>query len=294
MERQRIGFVGLGLMGREMVKNLLEEGFPVIGFDIDQKKMDAMVEMGGDKVSAPDLLPSQVDIIILSLPNSHIVNDAVNSHLRLLETGREGLILIDMTTADPFMSEALASDLRKKKMEMLDATVSGGPKMFAEKKVTIIVGGEEHIFSTCKPIFSALSQNILHVGKNGSGALMKLLVNLTSGLTRMALAEGLALCKKVGMSQHLLLEVLRNSPHYSKSMESKATRMIEKNFLPASGKTAFHLKDVNLMLDLGRRLNFPLPLTSMHAQALTSEVAKGRGDWDNTNIISFYEDLANL
>lgn len=294
MQRPKIGFVGLGLMGSEMVKNLLKEGFSVIGLDVDQKKMDMIVKMGGKRVDTPDLLASQVNIVILSLPNSYVVNDVVRTRLKLLESGKEGLILIDMTTADPFMSENLATELRTKKIEMLDATISGGPKMFAERNVTIIVGGEERIFQSCKPVFSTLSQNILYVGKNGSGALMKLLVNLTSGLTRMALAEGLALCKRAGISQHLMLEVLRKSPHYSRSMEDKATRMIEKNFLPAAGKIAFHLKDVSLMLDLGRRLNFPLPLTSFHAQALTSEVAKGRGDWDNTNIISFYEDLANL
>ena len=110
----------------------------------------------------------------------------------------------------------------------------------------------------------------------------------------MVLAEALSLCKKAGLNQRLLLQILTHSPHHSKSMEIKGAKMVEKDFLPAEGKLAFHLKDVRLILDLGRKLNFPLPLSSLHAQALTSEVAKGRGDWDNTDIISFYEDLGNL
>ena len=123
---------------------------------------------------------------------------------------------------------------------------------------------------------------------------MKLFVNLEGGLSRMVLAEALSLCKRAGLNQGLLLKILLNSRHRSKAMETKGTKMVEKNFLPADGKLAFHLKDVRLILDLGRKLNFPLPLSSLHAQALTSEVAKGRGEWDNTDIITFYEDLGNL
>ncbi len=291
---QRVGFVGLGLMGFEMVKNLLADGFQVVGYDIDPVKVDAVGQIGATGIQHPNRLASQVDVIMLSLPNSQVVNQVVKDDLGLIKKGRKGLVVIDMTTADPILSEALATELRSSGIDMLDVTISGGPAMFAEKQVSLMAGGEKHIYDRCRPIFSALSLHSLHVGKNGSGALVKLLVNLISGLSRMALAEGLALCKRAGVSQEMLLDVLRKSPHYSRSMETKATRMIEKNFSPAAGKIAFHLKDVRLMLELGKRLNFPLPLTSLHAQALTAEVAKGRGNWDNTDIISFYEDLANL
>jgi 2-hydroxy-3-oxopropionate reductase len=120
---------------------------------------------------------------------------------------------------------------------------------------------------------------------------MKLIVNLVLGLNRMVLAEGLSLGKKAGMDPQRLLNVLKKSAAYSRAMDMKGTRMIEEDFLPAEGKLGFHLKDVRLMLELGNRLNFPLVLSSMHAQALTSQVAKGRGEWDNAAIISFYRDL---
>jgi 2-hydroxy-3-oxopropionate reductase len=295
MDKQRIGFVGLGLMGKVMAGNLVSAGFPVIGFDIDQAKIDAFVKAGGEAIrSGPDHLAARVDVIVLSLPNSRVVDDAVRKTLRLFETGRKGLILIDMTTADPMMSAALATELREKGMEMLDATISGGPKLLAERDVTLMIGGQEEIFQSCQSIFSAIAKDIFYVGVNGSGALMKLFVNLLGGLNRMVLAEALSLCKKAGLNQRLLLQILTHSPHHSKSMEIKGAKMVEKDFLPAEGKLAFHLKDVGLILDLGRKLNFPLPLSSLHAQALTSEVAKGKGDWDNTDIISFYEDLGNL
>jgi 2-hydroxy-3-oxopropionate reductase len=281
-------------MGQGMARNLLSEGFPLIGFDIDQSKIEAIVEAGGKGIEIPEHLAAQVDVIILSLPDSQVVDDVVKNSLKLLETGRKGLILIDTTTADPTMSEALAIELRERGIEMLDATISGTSKMCAEKDITFMVGGGENIFHECKPILSAMAKQIFYIGKNGSGALMKLIVNLVLGLNRMVLAEGLSLAKKAGMDQRRLLEVLKQSAAYSKAMDMKGAKMIEKEFLPPEGKLAFHLKDVRLMLDLGERLSFPLLLSSLHAQALACEVAKGRGEWDNSDIISFYEDLVNL
>jgi 2-hydroxy-3-oxopropionate reductase len=190
--KQRIGFVGLGLMGKEMATNLISEGFPIIGFDIDQAKVNAIIETGGGGIAAPEKLAAQSDVIMLSLPNSYVVDEVVKKSLKLFETGRKGLILIDLTTADPFMSEGLATDLRGKGIEMLDATIIGGPKMFATKDVTLMVGGEEDFFHACASVFSALSKHVRYVGKNSAGAMMKLMVNLVGGLDRMVLAEALA------------------------------------------------------------------------------------------------------
>lgn len=177
---------------------------------------------------------------------------------------------------------------------MLDVTLSGTSKMCAEREITLMAGGREEVFKECEEIFQALGKETSFMGKNGSGALTKLIVNLVLGLNRMVLAEGLALTKRLGMDQYRLLEVLKKSAAYSKAMDMKGSKMIEKDFLPPEGKLAFHLKDVQLILDLGKRCNFPLLLSSLHAQALASEVAKGRGEWDNADIISFYQDLSGM
>lgn len=294
MKKRRIGFVGLGLMGSGMARNLIVAGFPLIGYDVDPAKVEAIVRAGGTGTQRPEEIPPKVDVIITSLPNSQVVDDVVKNSLRLFERGRRGLILIDTTTADPFLSEALAGQLREVGIEMLDATLSGTSKMCAEREITIMVGGREEIFRQCEDIFSAIGKETTFMGKNGSGAMTKLIVNLVLGLNRMVLAEGLSLAKRVGMDPRQLLEVLKKSAAYSKAMDMKGRKMIEKDFLPPEGKLAFHLKDVQLMLDLGKRYHFPLILTSLHAQALASEVAKGRGEWDNADIILFYEDLAGL
>lgn len=289
--KTRIGFVGLGLMGSRMIANLLSAGFPLIGYDIDCDRVNAFIEAGGKPVDDPTSMATQADVIILSLPNSYVVNSVVRKTLKLFEANCEDLVLIDTTTADPVMSEQLAVELRKKGIVMLDATISGTPKMCAERNITLMVGGDEKQFKNCEPIFSALAEKTYYLGKNGSGALMKLIVNLVLGLNRMVLAEGLALGEQAGMDPQQLLEVLKQSAAYAKAMDMKGSKMIEEEFLPAEGKLAFHLKDVHLMLDLGRRLNFPLMLCSLHAQALTSLVARGKGEWDNSAIISFYRDF---
>lgn len=294
MEKKRIGFVGLGLMGGGMARNLIAAGFPLIGYDIDGTRMEVFIREGGERAPAPEQIPGRVDLIITSLPNSHVVNEVVKNSLRLFETGRKGLILIDTTTADPILSEALAAELSEKGIEMLDATISGTSKMCAAKEITLMVGGKEEVFRECADIFAALGKETTYMGANGSGALTKLIVNLVLGLNRMVLAEGLSLTKRLGMDQARILQVLKKSAAYSKAMDMKGTRMIEQDFLPPEGKLAFHLKDVQLILDLGKRTNFPLLLSSLHAQALASEVAKGRGDWDNADIISFYDDLAGV
>jgi 2-hydroxy-3-oxopropionate reductase len=250
-----------------------------------------MIKTGCKKADDPAGLPAEVDVIILSLPNSGIVEDVVVNSLKLSGTARRGSILIDTTTADPVMSEALAERLRRKGIEMLDATISGTPEMCAARKIFLMIGGNEKIYQRCEPIFTAMAARWFYTGKNGSGALMKIIVNLVLGLNRMVLAEGLSLGRQAGMDEGRLLEVLKGSAAYSKAMDMKGDRMVNRELEPASGKLAFHLKDVRLMLDLGSRLNFPLPLTSLHAQALTSLVAKERGEWDNAAIISFYDDL---
>ncbi|MBF0276680.1 MAG: NAD(P)-dependent oxidoreductase [SAR324 cluster bacterium] len=293
MPKTRIGFVGIGLMGTGMARNLISAGFPVSVYDIDRKNCSAIVQEGGTETEDPAQLANHSDVIILSLPNSHVVNEVVKHSLKLFETEKKGLILLDTTTADPILSETLALELLEKEIFMLDVTLSGTAIMCAERDLTLMVGGKEAIYQQCEAIFNAIAKQFFYLGKNGSGALMKLIVNLVLGLNRMVLAEGLALGEQAGMESSRVLEILKNSAAYSKAMDMKGDRMVEKNYRNPEGKLAFHRKDVGLILDLGKRLDFPLPLSSVHAQALASLVAKDRGEWDNASIISFYKDLVN-
>ena len=291
---KRIAVVGAGLMGSSLARHLLSAGFSVMVHDMDPAKVEAIVKGGAKKAASPDQIAPQVDVIMLSLPSSPIVNEVVKDSLKLFETGRKGLVIIDTSTADPEMSAALAAQLRQNEIEMLDATISGTSEMFVEKDVILMVGGNEQVFRECEPIFSAMSKEAFFMGKNGAGAVTKLVANLVLTLNRMALAEGLTLAKKAGLDRLQTLEVLKKSAAYSKAMDQKGYRMVKKQFLPPASRLASSYKDARLILALGARLDCPLPLISFTVQAMASEVSKGRKEWDPATVISFYDELANL
>jgi 3-hydroxyisobutyrate dehydrogenase-like beta-hydroxyacid dehydrogenase len=294
MPNKTIAVVGVGLMGTSLARHLLSAGYAVIVHDIDAVKVDALVKEGARKMVRPEAIAQEVDIIMLSLPNSHIVNDVVNNTLRLLESAKKGLVLIDTSTPDPEMSAALADELRQKGIEMLDATISGTSEMFAEKDAIFLVGGKAEVFDVCKPIFAAASNEAFHMGANGCGAVMKLVTNLILTLNRMALAEGLTLARKSGLDAAQALRVLKKSAAYSKAMDQKGERMVKKQFFPPASRLASSYKDARLILALGARVDCPLPLISFTVQAMASEICKGHNDWDPATMISFYNELANL
>jgi 3-hydroxyisobutyrate dehydrogenase-like beta-hydroxyacid dehydrogenase len=177
---------------------------------------------------------------------------------------------------------------------MLDATISGTSEMFVEKDAIFLVGGKEEVFKACEPIFSVMSKHAFRMGDNGAGAVTKLVANLVLTLNRMALAEGLTLAKKAGLDRLQTLEVLKKSAAYSKAMDQKGLRMVNKQFLPPASRLSSSYKDARLILALGARLDCPLPLISLTVQAMASEVSKGRQDWDPATLISFYDELANI
>ena len=292
MSKVRVGFIGVGLMGSSMSRHLMDAGFPVIVHDTDPARVAAAVKLGAQTVASPDQIPAQVDVLMFSLPTSDIVNDVVRNQLKLFQSGKSGLIVLDATTADPEKSAALAAELAQVGIRFLDCTVSGTSEMCAVKDIIFMVGGSQDAYVACEPMFAAMGREWMHMGANGNGAIMKLCVNLVLGLNRMALAEGLTLARKAGIEPLQALEVLKKSAAFSKIMDQKGYRMVEKRFHPPAGKLRIYLKDVRAMLALGERLNCPLPLIGLHAQALASEVSKGRGEWDSADIISFYDELA--
>ena len=291
---KRIAVVGVGLMGSSLAKHLIAAGYPVTVHDSDPAKVDALVKLGARKAAAPQDIAPEVDVIMLSLPNSHIVDDVVTNALRLFERGRNGQILVDASTPDPDLSIALASRLREKGIEMLDGTISGTSEMFAQKDAIFMVGGSEAAFRECEPMFAAASRNAYYMGPNGTGGHTKLVVNLVLSLNRMALAEGLTLAAKAGLDPAQALKVLQDSAAASRAMEQKGERMVKRNFAKPASELSTSYKDARLILGLGAKLDCPLPLMSLYVQALASEISKGRKHLDPATIIQFYSELAGI
>jgi 3-hydroxyisobutyrate dehydrogenase-like beta-hydroxyacid dehydrogenase len=291
MAIERIGFVGAGLMGSGMVRNLLRAGYAVTVHDIDAARIEALVAEGATRATSPERIAPAVDVIMLSLPNSAIVREVVADRLKLLEPARKRLIVIDTSTGEPDDTRALALTLRASGIELLDAAVSGTSEMCAARDVIFMVGGNATAFETCRGLFGALGKEALHLGDSGSGAVAKLIVNLVLGLNRMALAEGLTLAGKADLDRAQVLSVLEKSAAYSKAMDQKGRRMVERRYDPPASRLGASYKGARLMLALAARHDCPVPLLALYTQALASGVAKKRGGWDTAAIVEFYEDL---
>ena len=289
-----IGLIGLGLMGGHLADHLLGAGYEVYGYDVDPEKISQVVSRGAKRVNDLSALASKVNIIILSLPNSSIAKEVMINSLKLLEASHKGLIILDTTTADPDITISLSTQLQDKQIELLDATISGTSEMLQAKDAIFMVGGSQSAYQQCESLLLQLGREAFYMGKSGTGAAIKLVVNLVLAINRMGLAEGLTLARKAGLDPLQTLEILKKSAAGSKAMDQKGYRMVNENFYPPIGHLSTHYKDVRLMLSYAATLDCPLPLASLNAQALASEISKGRGDRDSSAIISFYNDLANL
>jgi len=288
---KNIGFIGLGLMGSAMTKNLMAEGFAVRGYDINPDRLREFAARGGGPADSPADAARGADVVMTSLMTAEIVTEVLKGPRGALEAMRPGTILIDTSTIHPNVSAALAADLRARGFTMLDATMSGTSTQAQRRDLVVLVGGDGAAFDACMPIFKAVGRSIYHLGPNGAGARTKLVVNLVLGLNRLALAEGLTLGLKQGLDGAKLLEVLKDSAAYSKAMDLKGERMLQGRFDP-EGKLSQHLKDVGLMLEVGHALGAPLLMTALHRQVLLAGVAEGRGDQDNSCVIAVLRGLA--
>jgi 3-hydroxyisobutyrate dehydrogenase-like beta-hydroxyacid dehydrogenase len=278
-----IGIIGLGLLGGAVARRLLEGGFAVAGFDLRPEARSALKAMGGRAVeSASDLL--DLPRLLLSLPDS----DAVESVLDEIEPGLKGHVILDTTTGDPERTSALAERLGKKGIDYVDATVLGSSEQARAGDIILMAGGRPEAVEASADVFTALARRWFHVGPSGSGARMKLVVNLVLGLNRAVLAEGLSFARRCGLDLRSALEILLDGAAYSRVMDAKGEKMLTGDFTPQA-RLAQHLKDVRLILDQARRVGTPTPLSSVHEELLSRVVEMGGGDEDNSAVIRAYE-----
>lgn len=287
---QRIGMVGLGLMGTAFTKNLLEAGFTVQGYDIEPKRLDAFKARGGEPVDSPAAAAKGVRHVITSLPTSEIVRQVVLGAGGIVEGATEGLYVVDTSTSRPEDSMQLAADLEAPGLRFLDAAVSGTSTMAMAKDLVIIAGGTQEDFDACRDIFAGFSREAYHMGPVGSGSRTKLIINLILAGNRLALAEGLLLGEKVGLDMDNLLGVLQDAACSSKTMLDKGPKMLGADYSP-QGQIKTSLKDARLMLEQGQRHGSPMLMTSVWAQILQIAYQKGQAELDT---VSFYEVLRDM
>ena len=293
-ESVNIGIVGLGLMGTAMSRKLMQEGHRVRGFDIDQSRLDALAENGGAPAGSAAEAAEDAQFVIISLLYSHVVRETCLGDGGIASVARDGLIIIDTSTASPDDSEKLGKDLRKKNIGFLDASLSGSRNNVLDGQIVSVVGGEESDFEAAKPILAEFARSIHHMGPNGAGARTKLVINLVLGLTRLALSEGLVLGMKSGLEMEGLLEVLKDSAAYSKAMDQRGPRMIHADYDNPLSRIKQHHKDVRLMLEQGQKLGSPMLLSTVHQQVLQAAELGGLADADTAAIIEVFRRMAGI
>ena len=279
-----IGLIGVGLMGSAIAERLIRHGFALIGWDLRVEQRTELARIGGQVAADLRQVFTDCDFVVLSLPNDEVVCNLLESQSSQL---RSGHCIIDSSTGDPKTAVKLAKSLQDRGIHYLDATISGSSSQVRNGTAVALVGATEAALVDCHSILKAFTSEVLHVGPSGSGAQMKLVTNLVLGLNRAALAEGLAFAQSLGLSKEKSLEVLKSTMAYSRIMDTKGKKMIERDFAPQA-KLDQHAKDVTLMLASARSSNLELPLSKIHLELLQRASLLGFGEADNSAIIEAY------
>ncbi len=282
--KDKIGLVGLGLVGTAIAERLLAGDFEVIGFDIDSARCKHFKQLGGKAASSSAEVAQAAKRVVLSLPDTDIVRQVVEGPAGILEAKTPPKYIIDTTTGDPDETVALAQRLVQREIYLLDATISGSSRQVRNKEAVFMIGGEKAAFETCMDIFQTLTEKVFYLGPSGNGSKAKLASNLILGLNRVALAEGLVFASNLGLDLETFLELLKATPAYSAVMDTKGKKMLNDDF-SAESRIRQHHKDVSLILKYAEKTGQELPLSRVHLDALEKAIEAGDGDLDNAAII---------
>jgi 2-hydroxy-3-oxopropionate reductase len=288
---QTIGFIGLGIMGKPMSKNLLKAGYPLVVHSRSRGPVGEVVKAGAKAASSPKDVAAQCDVLITMLPNSPEVEQVALGKDGIIEGARAGLIFVDMSTISPIVSKKVGEALAAKGVKMLDAPVSGGEKGAIDGALSIMIGGDKATFDAVLPILQAMGKTITLLGPLGFGGFTKLANQIIVAVNLTALAEALTLGKKAGLDRELLLTALAGGLAGSKCLEQKKPNYIAGTYNPGF-KIDLHFKDLGLIMESARALGVPLPATAVVQELFSAMRVKGRGGLDHSGIITLLEDLA--
>ena len=290
---QTVGFIGLGIMGRPMAKNLLKAGHSVVVHSRSQGPVQEVVGAGAKSTASPREVAGQVDVLITMLPNSPEVELVALGKDGIIEGARSGLLFLDMSTISPLVSQKVGKALAAKGVRMLDAPVSGGEKGAIDAALSIMVGGEKADFDAALPLFQAMGKTITLLGPLGFGGFTKLANQIIVAVNLTALAEALTLGKKAGLDRELLLTALAGGLAGSKCLEQKTANYVSGTYKPGF-KIDLHFKDLGLIMESSRALGVPLPATAVVQELFNAMRVKGRGGLDHSGVITLLEELAGL
>jgi len=291
--KRRVGFIGLGIMGKPMAKNLLRAGFPIVAYDLKKDAVEDLVKAGALAASSSKEAAGKADVIITMLPDSPEVREVILGKDGVIQGIKPGSVVIDMSSINPLVTQEIAGALKAKGVEMLDAPVSGGETGAIQGALAIMVGGEEKVFNESMEIFKALGKNIVRVGGIGAGGFVKLVNQIIVAVNIAAVGEAFTLGAKASLNPQVIHQAIRGGLAGSSVLETKAPMMFERNFKPGF-KIRLHHKDLQNALSTAKDLGVPLPLSSFVQQIFLSLMTEGRGEEDHSALATFFEKMAKV
>lgn len=288
----KIGFIGLGIMGKPMVKNLIKAGYELVVYDIVKENIDVCVAAGAKAARNNKEVTDECSMIITMLPNSPHVKEVMMGKDGILETVKPGTIYIDMSSIAPLASKEINEACIKKGVNMLDAPVSGGEPKAIDGTLSIMVGGDESLFNECYDILKCMGSSVVLCGGVGAGNITKLCNQVIVAANIAAVAEGFMLAKKAGVDPNTVYNAIKGGLAGSTVMNAKGPMMIENNTKPGF-KIDLHIKDLNNALDTGHAVGAPLPFTAQAMEMMQTLKADGLGQCDHSALAKWYEKLAS-
>ena len=287
----KIGFIGLGIMGKPMAKNLLAAGHQVVVSSHNQTTAAELAAAGATVADTPKQIAEQVDLVITMLPNSPDVKAVALGADGIIEGAHTGLIFVDMSSIAPLVAREISDALADKGIAMLDAPVSGGEPKAIDGTLSVMVGGDEQVFDKVKDVLSAMAASVVYVGEIGAGNIAKLANQVIVALNIAAVSEALVLAGKAGVSPDAVFAAIRGGLAGSTVLEAKAPMMMDHNFKPGF-RIKLHMKDLVNALDTSHGVGASLPLTASVLEMLTALEAAGHGGDDHSGLVQYYETLA--
>ena len=288
----KIGFIGLGIMGKPMSKNLVKAGYELVVYNRSQAKADELVEMGAVRGLTPADVASQAGVIITMLPNSPQVRQVCLGPNGIAETAAPGTIVIDMSSIDPVESKAIGAALAEKGIEMMDAPVSGGEPKAIDGTLSVMVGGSKENFDKYYDLLMAMAGSVVYVGELGSGNVAKLANQVVVAINIAAVSEALTLAVKNGADPELVYKAIRGGLAGSTVLDAKAPMMMAHDFKPGF-RIELHIKDLNNALNAAHATSTALPITAQVMEIMQSLRNDGCAKEDHSAIVKYYEKISS-
>jgi 2-hydroxy-3-oxopropionate reductase len=289
----KIGFIGIGIMGKPMAKNLMKASYNLVVYDINKEPVKELVSLGAEEGLSPKDVAERTEVIITMLPDSPQVKEVILGENGVLEGIKKGSIIIDMSSIAPAVSREIAKKAEEKGVDFLDAPVSGGEPKAIDGTLSIMVGGKKEVLDKCYEILSKMGTTITHCGEVGSGNITKLANQIIVALNIAAMSEALVLGTKAGVDPETIYKAIRGGLAGSVVLDAKAPKVLARDFTPGF-KIDLHIKDLQNAIMTAHEVGVPLLLTSQIMEILQTLKIDGEGLNDHSAIVHFYEKLAKI